>query len=344
MTAITDIIAREILDSRGNPTVEVDVVLEDGTMGRAAVPSGASTGAHEAVELRDGGVGVKGVPDLHMSFREVAMAARPGWDHRRPEGVEAGTAKLVGTDADTIVRETERLRSRFAVDREAGSGQRRTAERAFVHPRARIGKPAAVTPEHLDIGHQVKAEGHGLRCLQMGEPRHQRVGMFFGARHESAEHCVDPRDRALVGGAHPHAEIGRDLVVAAARGVQPPRYRADDFGQAGLHGHVDVFQVPVLGDPVALVLRGDLLQSSIDGARIFGRDDTLPREHGDMRPAAFDILAPQDLVERNGGVDFAHDRARSFGEPAAPHAVGALSVPLVVHACHRPRSCCRGLR
>ena len=54
MTTIIDVIAREILDSRGNPTVEVDVTLEDGSMGRAAVPSGASTGAHEAVELRDG--------------------------------------------------------------------------------------------------------------------------------------------------------------------------------------------------------------------------------------------------------------------------------------------------
>ena len=55
MTAIIDIVGREILDSRGNPTVEVDVLLEDGAFGRAAVPSGASTGAHEAVELRDGG-------------------------------------------------------------------------------------------------------------------------------------------------------------------------------------------------------------------------------------------------------------------------------------------------
>src|SRR5438132_777976 len=55
MTAILDIVAREILDSRGNPTVEVDVRLEDGSMGRAIVPSGASTGTHEAVELRDGG-------------------------------------------------------------------------------------------------------------------------------------------------------------------------------------------------------------------------------------------------------------------------------------------------
>ena len=52
MSSIIDIHAREILDSRGNPTVEVDVILEDGTMGRAAVPSGASTGAYEAVEKR----------------------------------------------------------------------------------------------------------------------------------------------------------------------------------------------------------------------------------------------------------------------------------------------------
>ena len=53
MTAIIDITAREILDSRGNPTVEVDVMLEDGSIGRAAVPSGASTGVYEALELRD---------------------------------------------------------------------------------------------------------------------------------------------------------------------------------------------------------------------------------------------------------------------------------------------------
>src|SRR5437016_12615430 len=57
MSAIVDISAREILDSRGNPTVEVDVTLEDGAFGRAAVPSGASTGAHEAVERRDGDAG-----------------------------------------------------------------------------------------------------------------------------------------------------------------------------------------------------------------------------------------------------------------------------------------------
>ena len=57
MTIISDIFAREILDSRGNPTLEAEVWLEDGTVGRAAVPSGASTGAYEAVELRDGDKG-----------------------------------------------------------------------------------------------------------------------------------------------------------------------------------------------------------------------------------------------------------------------------------------------
>ncbi|HRV95747.1 MAG TPA: phosphopyruvate hydratase, partial [Anaerolineae bacterium] len=70
MSTIIDIFGREILDSRGNPTVEVDVILEDGTMGRAAVPSGASTGAHEAHEKRDGDkgrYGGKGVLDAVAS-------------------------------------------------------------------------------------------------------------------------------------------------------------------------------------------------------------------------------------------------------------------------------------
>ncbi|WP_186417473.1 phosphopyruvate hydratase [Bosea sp. CS1GBMeth4] len=81
MTAIIDIIGRQILDSRGNPTVEVDVVLEDGSMGRAAVPSGASTGAHEAVELHDGdksrylGKGVlKAVEAVNVAIAEAIVA------------------------------------------------------------------------------------------------------------------------------------------------------------------------------------------------------------------------------------------------------------------------------
>ena len=79
MTAIVDILAREILDSRGNPTIEVDVVLESGVRGRAAVPSGASTGAHEAVELRDGDkarFGGKGVLKAIASIKPILHAVR----------------------------------------------------------------------------------------------------------------------------------------------------------------------------------------------------------------------------------------------------------------------------
>ena len=70
MTAISRVLGREVLDSRGNPTVEVDILLEDGSLGRAAVPSGASTGSNEAVELRDG--------DLARFHGKGATIARGG--------------------------------------------------------------------------------------------------------------------------------------------------------------------------------------------------------------------------------------------------------------------------
>ena len=99
MTAIVDIIGREILDSRGNPTVEVDVVLEDGSMGRAAVPSGASTGAHEAVELRDGGnryLG-KGVESAVDAVNGEIFEAIGGMDAENQMQIDATMIELDGT-------------------------------------------------------------------------------------------------------------------------------------------------------------------------------------------------------------------------------------------------------
>lgn len=92
MTAIADLIAREILDSRGNPTIEVDVVLEDGSMGRAAAPSGASTGAHEAVEKRDGEPDRyhgKGVRDAVEAANGEIFQAIAGLDAEDQRGVDA---------------------------------------------------------------------------------------------------------------------------------------------------------------------------------------------------------------------------------------------------------------
>ncbi|MFT4715877.1 MAG: enolase [Paracoccaceae bacterium] len=100
MSTIIDIIAREILDSRGNPTVEVDVILEDGTLGRAAVPSGASTGAHEAVELRDGDksrYGGKGVLDAVASVNGEITECLVGVDATEQVLIDAAMIDLDGT-------------------------------------------------------------------------------------------------------------------------------------------------------------------------------------------------------------------------------------------------------
>jgi enolase len=99
MTAIVDILGREILDSRGNPTVEVDVLLEDGSLGRAAVPSGASTGAHEAVELRDGGKRYlgKGVEKAVDAVNGELFDAITGMDAEDQIDVDRAMIELDGT-------------------------------------------------------------------------------------------------------------------------------------------------------------------------------------------------------------------------------------------------------
>jgi enolase len=100
MSYIEEIIAREILDSRGNPTVEVEVLLEDGSMGRAAVPSGASTGVHEALELRDGDKSRylgKGVERAVENINDKIAAELFGWDARDQEGIDLFMRELDGT-------------------------------------------------------------------------------------------------------------------------------------------------------------------------------------------------------------------------------------------------------
>jgi enolase len=100
MSTIIDIHAREILDSRGNPTIEVDVTLEDGSMGRAAVPSGASTGAHEAVELRDGDKARykgKGVLNAVASVNGELAEALVGFDATEQVAIDRAMMEIDGT-------------------------------------------------------------------------------------------------------------------------------------------------------------------------------------------------------------------------------------------------------
>ena len=99
-TSIVLVAAREILDSRGNPTVEVDVLLADGSVGRAAVPSGASTGAHEAVELRDGEKGRFRGKGVRHAVENVIVEIGPavvGLDAADQAGVDRAMIELDGT-------------------------------------------------------------------------------------------------------------------------------------------------------------------------------------------------------------------------------------------------------
>ena len=121
MSEIVHVHGREILDSRGNPTVEVDVILESGAVGRAAVPSGASTGEHEAVELRDGGMryGGKGVLDAVNFVNTEIHDALIGWEALDQRGVDRELIDLDGTENKARIGANAMLGTSLAVAKAA---------------------------------------------------------------------------------------------------------------------------------------------------------------------------------------------------------------------------------
>ncbi len=140
MTAITDIIGREILDSRGNPTVEVDVILEDGSNGRAAVPSGASTGQHEAVELRDGDkarYGGKGVSKAVEAVNGEIFDAIGGMDAAAQAKIDETLIGLDGTPNKGRLGANAILGVSLAVAKAAAASEgRRSTVTSAAPPRA----------------------------------------------------------------------------------------------------------------------------------------------------------------------------------------------------------------
>src|SRR5213078_4226441 len=123
-TNISHIHAREILDSRGNPTIEVDVRLEDGALGRAAVPSGASTGEHEALELRDGDkkrYGGKGVLKAIRNVNELIRPALEGFDALDQAYVDQAMLDLDGTSTKSKLGANAMLAVSLATARAAAS-------------------------------------------------------------------------------------------------------------------------------------------------------------------------------------------------------------------------------
>jgi enolase len=127
MPIIEEIVAREILDSRGNPTIEVDVRLDDGALGRAAVPSGASTGTHEALELRDGDknrFGGKGVLKAVQNVNTVIADELVGWDACEQEAIDALLIGLDGTPNKGNLGANALLGVSLAVAKAAAESQR----------------------------------------------------------------------------------------------------------------------------------------------------------------------------------------------------------------------------
>jgi enolase len=140
MTAIVDITAREILDSRGNPTVEVDVLLEDGSLGRAGVPSGASTGAHEAVELRDGGkrYGGKGVEKAVAAVNTEIFDAISGMEAEDQTRIDRIMIALDGTPNKSRLGANAILGVSLALAKAAAISARQPLYRYVGGPMARV--------------------------------------------------------------------------------------------------------------------------------------------------------------------------------------------------------------
>ena len=190
MSAITDIHGREVLDSRGNPTVEVDVTLESGAIGRAAVPSGASTGAHEAVEMRDGDkarYGGKGVRQAIDAVNGEIFDAIVGLDPDAQVHIDRTMIALDGTDNKGRLGANAILGVSLAVAKaaalEAGlplyplCRRRRRADAAGADDEHRQWRPARRQPDrhpgvhgHAGRGaHVCRRPAHGRRDLPSPE-------------------------------------------------------------------------------------------------------------------------------------------------------------------------------
>ena len=227
-----------------------------------------------------------------------------------------------------------------AVDRKAGAGQRRAAERALVQPRARIGEARAVARGHLVIGHQVVAERHRLRGLQVGEAGHDAVGMLAGAGRPAraaarrARHRPGRSRRAPTAGSR--SRPGRCGCARCGAARRPGR----SARPAGSRWSCGCPRAPSpRARRRARIRRRPASSPASIAVGILARDDAL-RAPSIATCALLrgDVLPPQRLVERDRGVDLAHDRAGPFGEAPAPHPVGARHAPIVRRSRSQPRS------
>jgi enolase len=234
MTAIVDIIGREILDSRGNPTVEVDVLLADGSRGRAAVPSGASTGTHEAVELRDGGERYlgKGVRNAVEAVNGEIFDAVSGMDAEAQVKIDETMIALDGTPNKGRLGANAILGVSLAVAKAAAAAKKEplyryvggATARLLPVPMMNIINGGAHADNPIDFQEFMIVP---LGAASFAEALRAGVEIFHTLRAalKSAGHNTNVGDEGGFAPNLPSAEAALDLVVAA---IGKAGYRAGD--------------------------------------------------------------------------------------------------------------------
>jgi enolase len=234
MTAIIDIIGREILDSRGNPTVEVDVLLADGSRGRAAVPSGASTGTHEAVELRDGGERYlgKGVRNAVEAVNGEIFDAVSGMDAEAQVKIDETMIALDGTPNKGRLGANAILGVSLAVAKAAAAAKKEplyryvggATARLLPVPMMNIINGGAHADNPIDFQEFMIVP---LGAASFAEALRAGVEIFHTLRAalKSAGHNTNVGDEGGFAPNLPSAEAALDLVVAA---IGKAGYRAGD--------------------------------------------------------------------------------------------------------------------
>jgi enolase len=261
MTAILDVTAREILDSRGNPTVEVDVMLEDGSMGRAAVPSGASTGAHEAVEKRDGGerYGGKGVQQAVQAVESEIFEAIAGMEAEDQRLIDETLIAADGTENKANFGANAILGVSLATAKAAAQATGLPLYRYVGGANARIlpapmmnilnGGAHADNPvdfqEFMIMPTGLPSFSEGLRCgaeiFQALKKQLKADGLNtnvgdeggFAPNLKSAEHCLDVVMKAIeTAGYKPGEEVVLALDVASTEFFKDGRYVMEGAGRS----------------------------------------------------------------------------------------------------------------
>jgi enolase len=260
MSVIVDIRAREILDSRGNPTVEVDVELDDGSMGRAAVPSGASTGAHEAVEKRDGGqrYGGKGVREAVAAVEGEIYETIVGIDAAEQRVIDEAMIDLDGTPNKARLGANAILGVSLAVAKAAAQSRKLPLYRYLGGVNARIlptpmmnvinGGAHADNPvdfqEFMIMPTGLPSFSEGLRCgaeiFHALKSRLKKGGYStnvgdeggFAPDLKSAEHCLDELMAAIeAAGYSPGKDVVLALDVASTEFFRDGRYVLEGAGR-----------------------------------------------------------------------------------------------------------------